>query len=96
MPIEEHGPQRIRCNQQIIARVGGLDYAGFTTYFRECSVVPAGVGINLPVNVTAGRFKHSVSLENWFSYDNPMESLVIPLSTWISHSSDFTESEVRT
>ena len=47
-------------------------------------IVPPGIGADLPVNVTAGRFKHKLVLYNHFSYDAPVETRLSPGNSRLS------------
>jgi hypothetical protein len=52
-----------------------------TTWYSDSSlslIVPAGIGADLPVNITTGRFKHVLILYNHFSYDAPTETRIAP------------------
>ena len=52
-----------------------------TTWLSDSSVsmvVPPGVGSDLPVNITTGRFKNVLILYNQFSYDAPTMTKIAP------------------
>ena len=58
-----------------------------TQWYSDSSlsmVVPPGIGSELPVNVTTGRFQYVLRLLNHFSYDAPAETRISPANSGLS------------